>query len=618
MTLQAGFTTGLAMYKTIASTDYSSYQQISFWIRCASALAAGNFQIKLCSDTAGTTAVNTLNIPAVANISATTGWMAVTIDYGANFGSAIQSIAVYVVTKPASSAWTFDNMLACKASSSANALTLTSMIGKNIAGSTWYSLLSINGAVVTVDCGGMKAIGGSSALNRGYTETTNASATTYRYETYKPAQQTTSTATLYNAPGIAAYGSTPCSYSGGWDGVNMTSQTGITWLDGQNGYGIPFNITGKNILFDSLGLTRFYQGFASGYAVSLTNCTINNCSTGISAYANIYLSLYLNNCNISSFGSNLYGIYSSAPVIINNSSINNGLGPAFNLNGVLRMNNCVIKNNASIGSAGGNYRSGISAYNLVTDNNTNGWVIGDNAYFSNCLFGEATPFTINGGCRAISYKHQQTADNTLHYAAGGTIIPETGANRHTASGIAWKFTPGGGLYLSEDFPLALKIATVPVLANRAVTVQAYLMRDNLGTNMKVFCRDAQVSGVPQTQSYLTAAINTYQAVSITVTPTNTGILDFEVQSWRAVYIFTVTSGTANATAGAVYTNNSTSFVVVTTLSGSSPLVCYGSGVGNPAASGTLTKSTGTGDATIVFSSYIMGSCYCDDVSVTQS
>ncbi len=63
------------------------------------------------------------------------------------------------------------------------------------------------------------------------------------------------------------------------------------------------------------------------------------------------------------------------------------------------------------------------------------------------------------------------------------------------------------------------------------------------------------------------------------------------------YYFTITSG--NATVGATYTNNAQTFTVVNTIAAQTKLVCTGTGA--PAASGTLTKSAGTGDATITFS-----------------
>lgn len=66
------------------------------------------------------------------------------------------------------------------------------------------------------------------------------------------------------------------------------------------------------------------------------------------------------------------------------------------------------------------------------------------------------------------------------------------------------------------------------------------------------------------------------------------------------YVFTVTS--ANATQGAIYSNNSQTFRVQTTISSGTTLTTIGSGA--PTSSGTLTKVSGTGDATISFSASI--------------
>jgi hypothetical protein len=78
-------------------------------------------------------------------------------------------------------------------------------------------------------------------------------------------------------------------------------------------------------------------------------------------------------------------------------------------------------------------------------------------------------------------------------------------------------------------------------------------------------------------------------------PASVGAISY---SATAAYVFTVTA--ANATLGAIYSNNGQTFTVTTTITGTTTLTCSGSGT--PAASGTLTKVTGTGDATITFSS----------------
>lgn len=82
--------------------------------------------------------------------------------------------------------------------------------------------------------------------------------------------------------------------------------------------------------------------------------------------------------------------------------------------------------------------------------------------------------------------------------------------------------------------------------------------------------------------------------------TNTGWVTSGTNTITATsaYVFTVTA--ANATAGAVYSNNGQTFTVSVTITGTTTLTC--SGTGTPGASGTLTKVSGTGDATITFSS----------------
>ncbi len=62
------------------------------------------------------------------------------------------------------------------------------------------------------------------------------------------------------------------------------------------------------------------------------------------------------------------------------------------------------------------------------------------------------------------------------------------------------------------------------------------------------------------------------------------------------YVFTVTSGAA--TAGATYTNNGVTYTVVETIAAGTTLLATGSGA--PLVSGTLTKSGGSGDATLTF------------------
>lgn len=63
------------------------------------------------------------------------------------------------------------------------------------------------------------------------------------------------------------------------------------------------------------------------------------------------------------------------------------------------------------------------------------------------------------------------------------------------------------------------------------------------------------------------------------------------------YTFIISSG--SATVGATYTNNAITYTVSQTVASATQVVMSGSGA--PSASGTLTKASGTGDATLTFS-----------------
>jgi hypothetical protein len=70
-----------------------------------------------------------------------------------------------------------------------------------------------------------------------------------------------------------------------------------------------------------------------------------------------------------------------------------------------------------------------------------------------------------------------------------------------------------------------------------------------------------------------------------------------VNDTGGVYYFT--TSLANANIGATFTNNGQTFTVQATIAPNTILSCTGTGA--PTASGTLTKASGTGDATIAFS-----------------
>lgn len=108
----------------------------------------------------------------------------------------------------------------------------------------------------------------------------------------------------------------------------------------------------------------------------------------------------------------------------------------------------------------------------------------------------------------------------------------------------------------------------------------------------------------------TAVLNSTNVINVTTNPAGIAIdnlilganipLGTTVFSVAATnYTFTVSS--ANATLGAVYSNNGQMFTVGATIVAGTSLAATGSGL--PSSSGTLTLVSGTGDATIAFSAF---------------
>ena len=83
-------------YHTLPATNFSGYQKVSFWLKNSTAILANQWNLCLCSDTAGAVVVDTIPLPAIA---ATGQWFPLTIARvgGGKLsgGGNIQSIALY-------------------------------------------------------------------------------------------------------------------------------------------------------------------------------------------------------------------------------------------------------------------------------------------------------------------------------------------------------------------------------------------------------------------------------------------------------------------------------------------------------------------------------------------
>lgn len=542
--IAAGFTTGLAAYWPTGTLDLSGYQQVSFWIRQNSGTigADGAVELRLCSDTAGTTAVNTISIPSLA---ATGRWMPVTVDLGTNLGSSIQSIALYVNTDNGAQTFLLNNIIACKASSAADSLTLTSLIGKNTTGETWWGIQSINGTRVMLD-DETNAEPITSTL-RGYYGTSE-TVTTWKRETIKLGPVAGTTTVRQNIQDSGTDGN-PITYSGGWDRTDMSTQNLETWLDGVNGYGYLLQISNRSwIAIDTLAFTRCNTGFyvnSSNY-ISADLIAINSTTSALyGAYvpSSTACDFTLGHGVANRYGPLLFGSStgaSSGNITINHALVSNGInGMVSRPNGPIASNTIkkgtgaglIANNNIGIQVGGNN----VGVYNLQLENNSRD-VSGDSnlghgTVLFNCQLLSSTEVSANGESQIFSQNHDNVSGNHKIFSEMGLVTSATD-QRKTASGISWKMQPTSTTYANSRVPLPLSLAKVACAANSLVTVKAWMRRSNTGLTMRLVCKGNQIAGVTSdVVSAMTAAADTWEELTITFTPTEVGVVEITAEAW---------------------------------------------------------------------------------------
>jgi hypothetical protein len=602
--IAAAFTTGKVAYFPTGTLDLSGYQQVSFWIQNNVAIAANTLSLRLCSDAAGATPVHTIAIPAIPS---TGQFLPVTVDLGANMNSAVQSIALYQDVDIAAVTVILDNIIACKASSAPDSLSLTSLIGKvcNLSWTasttytagdqrrptqsnrngfryqassgttaaaeptwpleagltvldgtvtwtcigledTWFGIQSINGSTVKLD----NTVNTTGSAGRGYAGSSETVAT-YKRETIKTTMVSSAT-TAVNTPQKAGTDALPVTYAGGWNRTDMSTQTGETWFDGQNGlgYAIVYTTAGSFQTLSNLNGVRYHIGLQEwGIGARLSNMHWNNCTFYGFAWSSANPSG--NGTGLCANNNGLIGLNGNNPGSItlkqcsfesNNSNSGISLGGGYRLE--LNASYVNLRNNSSFG--GSILTTGdVVIQNAVTGNNgSNAFTFtGANAAayavrLLNCLLPESTPFSalsaLAGNQYIYSQKHNQIADNHLITTDGG-VITSAVDQRHSPSGIAWKFRPTS-TNRSSAYPLRLSVAKIACAANATVSVAIWTRRDNANIKGQLFVAGGQLTGMPNDLAVdCTPTVNTWaQSDTLSFTPTENGVVEVVFRVWDGV------------------------------------------------------------------------------------
>jgi hypothetical protein len=574
------FTTGLAAYFPTGTLDLSGYQQVAFWIKQTAGTlgAAGAVSLKLCTDVAGVTGVHTLSVPAIVNLNQ---WTPVVVDLGANLNAAIKSVALYVNTDNGAQTFLLDNIIACKASSSADSLTLTSLISKKTGTEPWWGIQSINDTRILLEHT-VNTIPGSPSTSRGYSGVTE-TVPLYKRETTKPPMVVGGT--FFIIPNRGASASAYISYSGGWNRTDMSTQTGETWFDGQCGLGTGFSDNGivrSYLNIDKINFVRYAVGFTNSAGASfgqhIGSMSVIHCSS-----SNITLNGWQTTAD------NLVGLGSSTNITIGSgctigtisradASASSGvaLGSGSSIATVVQANNngssgVAASSMTTIGAI--NTANGNSQFGLAVGNNcVVGYVNANNNVIANVSLQSTSGAKILGGTTSgntigvsattsgVSLVRNFTASDSTPYAAansfsnsviccerlngiadthlittdGGTIISATD-QRKTASGISWKFRPAS-TNRNSAYPMSLSVAKVAVAANTSLAVQINTRRDNVNIKGRIRIVGGQLAGVPNDVTVACEpAINTWAlSDTLTVTPTESGVVEVMFDVWDGV------------------------------------------------------------------------------------
>ena len=545
-----------AAYFATGTLDLSSYQQISFWFRCTgNAIGTGSVKLCLCSDTAGNTIVHNFTLPAIS----AGYWYAVTLDNGSALSSSIGSIALYTLTDEYfNRVINFDNIIACKAPSSADSLTLNSLVSKNSAASGgdegWYTIKSISSSYVFLD-DTTASVGGT---GRGYSGTSE-TVTTYKRE-----------CSLQSANMIIDDSGTSgnlIEFQGGYDPATG-DQDGETFLATRAGT-FYFMISSKNyIKLRRLNFARLTYGI---YMANCIGCDIDCQSiTGSRLFGLPIGGVTYNNTikvkNIINSGSeNLYlsgggvnGNYIECVNINNSVSVGIYIASIFNIIKATNVNNNVTAGVRFIDQSRGNkffidyikdtasgygvkfesqYADKNFFFNLTTSGNSAGSILPYNTgvvenYFKNASFGESfTPGpTDYTGHKIVLLKVGGTEGINTTYTDGGTLKSQNSV-RNTASGIAWQLSPTSAIRC-EGYPLMIPIIRAAVISGDQVTVTCYFRRSNTGITGRLICKGYQIAGVDSdVYDDISVAADTWEQLSIQFTPTEAGVVEILALAW---------------------------------------------------------------------------------------
>jgi hypothetical protein len=250
----------------------------------------------------------------------------------------------------------------------------------------------------------------------------------------------------------------------------------------------------------------------------------------------VYAAIQLKNCI--EFNVNITGTISS-------SSYTNILLDQSNNNKIYLTGASAVSGSSTGGINSVNSSSGNVVYNgTFSGSGGTHFICKDTAHITsiNPTFGTGTVYSTPGnGFASVTFNNYGTVTTdhrTYFNTVTGSILSDT-VTRHTPSGISWKMITGNAPSASNPgpsstFPLTLPIAKIACNSSALVTASVWVYRSSTSLTTKLVCPGGQILGVTSDVSVsAVGAINTWEQLTITFTPTQQGVVELQVQCYGA-------------------------------------------------------------------------------------
>lgn len=245
---------------------------------------------------------------------------------------------------------------------------------------------------------------------------------------------------------------------------------------------------------------------------------------------------------------------------------------------------------------------------LVTNPSGNGWVVGPDAGDIAAAGANATAAAASASAASAS----QISAAASAVSAAAVLAASTSAWAGTAGGTGNAFTltpsPASTSYSAGqrfDFLAANTNTSTVTVAVSGLAAKA--VQDQAGTALSA---SALIAG--RIYSLIYDASGAFRVREL-VPKTSPTLQKFTSTGTTTGWLFTVTS--AEAFAADTYTNNGNTYTVLNNV-GPGSTVLWVSGASAPTASGTLTRASGSGDATIAFASRVALATYTKPAGVS--